>query len=164
MIKQLNILILTMFGLGNSKYAPGTVASFVTCLIYIWFYNSHINITLLLLGVSIIFIYSVYSIDNFQNNFSQLDAKEIVIDEYIGQSIPILTIYNLIEKNNLNHFIFFTFVSFLLFRIFDIFKPYPINKIDKKMKNGLGIILDDVIAGVYSVIALLIIMFLVSYV
>ena len=116
------------------------------------------------MGVSIIFIYSVYSIDNFQNNFSQLDAKEIVIDEYIGQSIPILTIYNLIEKNNLNHFIFFTFVSFLLFRIFDIFKPYPINKIDKKMKNGLGIILDDVIAGVYSVIALLIIMFLVSYV
>ena len=164
MIKKLNILILTMVGIGNSKYAPGTVASFVTCLIYIYFYNAKVNIFLLLLFVTLTFIYSVYSIDNFQNNFSQLDAKEIVIDEYIGQSIPILTIYNLIEKNNLNHFIFFTFVSFLLFRIFDIFKPYPINKIDEKMKNGLGIILDDVIAGVYSVIALLIIMFLVSYV
>ena len=163
MIKQLNILILTMFGLGNSKYAPGTVASFVTCLIYIWFYNSHINITLLLLVVSIIFIYSVYSIDNFQNNFSQLDAKEIVIDEYIGQSIPILTIYNLIEKNNLNHFIFFTFISFVLFRVFDILKPYPIYKIDRFMKNGLGVILDDILAGVYSGAILLIVIFFINY-
>jgi phosphatidylglycerophosphatase A len=164
MIKKLNILILTMFGIGNSKYAPGTVASFVTCLIYIYFYNAKVNIFLLLLFVIITFIYSVYSIDKFKNSFSQIDAKEIVVDEFIGQSIPIITIYSLIEKDNLSYFILYTFTSFVLFRIFDIWKPYPINKIDKKMKNGFGVILDDIIAGVYSVVVLLVIILFINYV
>ena len=160
MIKKLNILLLTMLGIGNSKYAPGTVASFVTCLIYIWFYNSNVNIFLLLTSVGLILLFSVFSIDSFKNSFFEVDAKEIVIDEYIGQSIPILTIYHFVENNNLVHFISYTFISFILFRTFDIWKPYPINKIDKDMKNGFGVILDDVIAGVYSTVILLIIIFL----
>ena len=164
MIKQLNILILTMFGVGNSKFAPGTVASFVTCLIYIWCYNYQVNILFLIFGVFFIFFTSIYSIDSFKDSFSNIDAKEIVIDEFIGQSIPILTIYNFIEKNNLNHFIFFSLVSFVLFRIFDIWKPYPINKVDNDLKNGFGVILDDVIAGVFSTVILLIIIFLKNYV
>lgn len=152
-----------MFGIGNSKYAAGTVASFVTCLIYIWLYNFQANIYSLILTVFIIFIYSVYSIDSFKNSFSKIDAREIVIDEFIGQSIPVLTIYNFIDKNNLNHFIFFTLISFILFRIFDILKPYPINKIDRDMKNGFGVILDDIVAGLYSAIILLIIIFFINY-
>ena len=160
MIKQVNILILTMFGIGNSKYAPGTVASFVTCLIYIWFYNYQINVTLLIFFIFLIFIFSVYAIESCKNSFLKIDAKEIVIDEFIGQSIPILTIYTFVEKNNLNHFIFFTFISFVLFRLFDIWKPYPIKKIDQNMKNGLGVILDDIIAGIYSVVVLMIMFFL----
>jgi phosphatidylglycerophosphatase A len=164
MIIKLNVLILTMLGIGNSKYASGTAASFVTCLIYILLYNFQVDILFLVLSVTLIFVFSVYSIDNFKNSFSQIDAKEIVIDEFIGQSIPVLTIYNFLEKNNLSHFISYTFVAFVLFRIFDILKPYPINKIDKKMKNGLGVILDDIVAGVYSVIALLIIIFFINHV
>jgi phosphatidylglycerophosphatase A len=163
MIKKFNILILTMMGIGNSKYAPGTVASFVTCLIYIWLYDSQVNILLLILTVFIVFIFSVYSIDIFKDSFSRIDAKEIVIDEFIGQSIPLLTIYNFIEINNLNHFIFYTFISFVLFRIFDIWKPYPIKKIDEKMKSGFGVVLDDVIAGIYSVIVLLTIFVFINY-
>ena len=163
MIKQLNILILTMFGVGNSKFAPGTVASFVTCLIYIWCYNYQVNILFLIFGVFFIFFTSIYSIDSFKESFSKIDAKEIVIDEFIGQSIPILTIYNFIEKNNLNHFIFFSLVSFVFFRIFDIWKPFPIKQIDQKMKNGFGVILDDVIAGVYSVVFLIFITFFINY-
>ena len=163
MIKKLNILILTMLGIGNSKYAPGTVASFVTCLLYICFYNFQINILLLFFSVVLIFVFSVYSIDKFKKNFSEIDAKEIVIDEFIGQSIPILTVYNIFEKNNLIDFIFYTFISFILFRIFDIWKPYPISKIDKKMKNGLGVILDDVVAGIFSAGILLIIIIFISY-
>ncbi len=163
MIKKLNTLILTMLGIGNSKYVPGTVASLVTCLIYIWLYNFQVNISFLILSVFIIFIYSVYSIDSLKFSFSEIDAREIVIDEFIGQSIPVLTIYNFIDKNNLNHFIFFTFISFMLFRIFDILKPYPINKIDRDMKNGFGVILDDIIAGLYSAIILLIIILVINY-
>ena len=161
MIKKINLLILTMFGIGNSKYAPGTAASFVSCLIYIWFYIFQIDIFLLILSVALIFVFSVYSIDGSKNLFSEVDAKEIVIDEFIGQSIPILTIYYFIDKNNLVHFILYTFVSFILFRIFDIWKPYPISEIDKNMKNGFGVILDDLIAGIYSTVILLIILLII---
>jgi phosphatidylglycerophosphatase A len=162
MIKKFNILILTMLGVGNSKYAPGTVASFITCLVYIFFFSFKINIFFLIVGVSLILIYSVYSIDKYANSFSETDAKEIVIDEFIGQSIPVLTIYTFLEKNNLDDFILYTFTSFILFRIFDIFKPYPINKIDQNIKNGFGVILDDIVAGIYSIVILLTIIFLTN--
>ena len=164
MNKKISILIITMLGIGNSKYLPGTVASFVTCLIYILFYIFQISIIVLILNVIIIFIFSVYIIDKFNNSFSKVDAKEIVIDEFIGQSIPILTIYSFIEKNNLNYFIFLTLMSFILFRVFDIWKPYPINIIDKYMKNGFGIILDDIIAGIFSVLVFLTILMFKNYV
>ena len=136
MIKKLSILILTMFNIGGSKFAPGTVSSFVTCLLYIFFFNFQINIIFLILTVFLILIYSVYSIDKYKNSFSETDAKEIVIDEFIGQSIPILTIYSFLEKNDLDNFLLYVFFSFILFRLFDIWKPYPINKIDQKIKNG----------------------------
>ena len=163
MIKQINILILTMLGLGYSKYAPGTVASFITCLIYIFFFNFQININFLILGLIFIFIYSVFAVDSLKNYFNQIDSKEIVIDEFIGQSIPILTIYSIMQKNNMGDFILYTFSSFILFRIFDITKPYPIGKIDKNMKNGFGVILDDIVAGIYSITTLLIIISFIQY-
>ena len=146
-----------MAGIGNSKYAPGTMASFVTFFIYVCFFNFQINIIFIILGVTLIFIYSVYAIDYFKSSFTETDAKEIVIDEFIGQSIPILTIYNFVQQNNIKDFILYTFISFVLFRIFDITKPYPIGKIDNNMKNGFGVILDDIVAGIYSAITSLII-------
>jgi len=164
MIKQLKIQILTMFALGYSKYAPGSVASFVTCLIFICFYNFQINVLFLILGVILLFLFSVYSIDTLENSFSETDAKEIVIDEFIGQSIPVLTIYNFLDNKDIGFFILYTSVAFILFRLFDIWKPYPINKIDKNMKNGFGVILDDIVAGLYSVIILLMFIIFVDYV
>ena len=164
MIKKLNILILTMLGIGNSKYASGTVASFITCLIYIYFYNLNVNIIFLIFGLVIIAIYSVYSIDAFKNSFLELDAKEIVIDEFIGQSIPVLTIYFFLDSQNLGFFILYTFVSFILFRLFDIWKPYPIGKIDRNIKNGFGVILDDIVAGIYSIIIIIVLFFFYNYV
>ena len=164
MIKKLNILLLTMIGVGNSKFAPGTMASFITCLIYIIFFICEINIIYLIFLVTLLLIYCSYSIDYFKRSFLEVDAKEIVIDEFIGQSIPLLTIYSFIPSNNLKDFMLYSFFSFILFRIFDIAKPFPINFIDKQMKNGFGVILDDLIAGLYSVIALLIIFYFLNYV
>jgi len=132
-------------------------------LTYVVFYNFQINIFFLILTLIFIFIYSVYAIDQLKNYFEQIDTKEIVIDEFIGQSIPILTIYSIIEENNLGDFILYTFISFILFRIFDIAKPYPIGKIDKNMKNGFGVILDDIVAGIYSIVTLSIIISLIQY-
>ena len=153
-----------MIGVGNSKFAPGTMASFITCLIYIIFFICEINIIYLIFLVTLLLIYCSYSIDYFKRSFLEVDAKEIVIDEFIGQSIPLLTIYSFIPSNNLKDFMLYTFFSFILFRIFDIAKPFPINFIDKQMKNGFGVILDDLIAGLYSVIALLIIFYFLNYV
>ncbi len=163
MIKKINILILTMFFIGRSTYAPGTVASFMTSLIFIIFYNFKINVLLLILSVSLLFVYSVYSIDRFSKSFDEIDSKEIVIDEFVGQSIPILTVYTFLPENNIALFIVFVVISFVMFRLFDITKPYPINKIDKKMKNGFGVMLDDVVAGICSSIILLIIIWFVHY-
>ena len=153
-----------MFGLGNSRYAPGTVASFVTCLIYIVLFNYKVNILILIGSVSLIFLYSIFILDELKNSFSEIDAKEIVIDEFVGQSIPLLSIYNLVLFNNINNFILYTFSVFFLFRLFDIFKPYPINIIDKKIKNGFGVMLDDVLAGIYSVIVFFLIFIVLNYV
>tara|TARA_B110000881_G_scaffold211690_1_gene220516 strand:+ start:344 stop:826 length:483 start_codon:yes stop_codon:yes gene_type:complete len=160
MIKKFNILILSMFAVGRSKYAPGTVASFITCLVFIPLYGNKINIIFLIIIISFFFIYSVYAIDRFKNYFDEVDSREIVIDEFVGQSIPIITIYSLITYN-ISNFIFYTVVSFFLFRFFDIIKPYPINKIDKNIKNGFGVMLDDVVAGIYSSIVLIIFILLI---
>mgnify|MGYP006168751313 CR=1 FL=1 len=127
MIKKFNIGLLEMFGLGYSKFMPGTIASFVTLLIYNFLFILQINIFFLLILFLVVLIYSTFIIDKLSNNFSSIDAKEIVIDEFIGQSIPILSIYFMIEPNNLIEFILLTLISFFIFRIFDIFKPFPIN-------------------------------------
>ena len=175
--------MLTMFGIGYSKYVSGTVASFVTCIIYLLIYMSsfsQFNISLFLLFynpeyvVWFLIIITISSINlindrSFRHKFAKLfkknDPKEIVIDEFIGQSIPIISYWyfnfgvaNDSFKNASSFFYFNSFwawiiTSFILFRFFDILKPYPINIIDKKMKNGLGIMLDDIIAGIYSTIA-----------
>jgi len=163
MIKNINILILSMFSIGRSKYAPGTVASFITSLIFIIFYNFQTNIIFLILSVSLIFIFSVYSIDKYKKNFNEIDAKEIVIDEFVGQSVPILTIYSFVPKNSIATFVVLVIISFILFRLFDITKPYPINKIDKNMKNGFGVMFDDIVAGIYSSIVLIIIVSFLRY-
>jgi len=163
MIKKINILFLTMFGVGRSKYAPGTVASFLTCSIFIFFYNFQINIFFLIFGVFFIFIYSVYSLDRFKKSFDEIDSKEIVIDEFIGQSIPVMTIYFFLQKNDFENFILYTLFSFILFRFFDIIKPYPINLIDRNMKNGFGVMFDDVVAGLFTSVILLGIFSLINY-
>ena len=173
--------MLTMFGIGYSKYAPGTLASFTTCIIYLLiFYLSSNTLTLSLFYynpeyvVYFLIIITISSINlindhSFRNKFAKLfkkkDPKEIVIDEFIGQSIPIISYSFLsffyVGSSFDSFFIFFEgrpfigwlITSFILFRFFDILKPFPINIIDKKMKNGLGIMLDDIIAGIYSIIA-----------
>ena len=160
MMNKIGMLILTMFGLGYATLelgkfkisVPGTVASFATCLFYfmLFFYFSNvIKIEILVVIFIIILIYSITLIDKLSKNFESKDPKEIVIDEFIGQSIPLLALWEYNRSNNEEYLTNF-FLVFIFFRIFDITKPFPINIIDKKMKNGLGVVMDDVVAGIYS--------------
>ena len=87
----------------------------------------------------------------------------MVIDEFIGQSIPIY-LYEVAhgsEKNSEEAILFYIYI-FILFRFFDIKKPYPVNFFDKKYKNSFGVIFDDVIAGLYVVLTLIIFMVIKS--
>ena len=165
MIDKFGKALLTMFGIGYFKYAPGTVASFITCLTFylLWSLFGIRNLFFpFMFFTIIIFIYSTILIDKF---YEGDDAKEIVIDEFIGQSIPLLSMININLKLKLITTPFtdypteaWIFLSFVLFRFFDILKPFPINLIDKKIKNGFGVILDDIVAGIFAAISIYIIL------
>ena len=141
------------------------MASFITCLIFytLWSFFGIKNLFFpFLFFVIIIFIYSSILIDKF---YRGNDAREIVIDEFVGQSIPLLTMINIELKLKLITTPFMDYptetwilLSFVLFRFFDILKPFPINLIDKKFKNGFGIILDDIVAGMFAAISIYIIL------
>ena len=156
MNKKIGKMIVTMFGVGHIKYFPGTFASLITASIYYILYTIKINYFLLIFINLFLFIYSVWMINNLEGEFEEIDSKEIVIDEFLGQSIPIIFFYIIFYEGFVSTKFFFiiVFLSFIGFRFFDILKPYPINYVDKNMKNGFGVILDDLIAGFFTLIVL----------
>ena len=166
MIKKFNFLIVTMFGLGKAKFIPGTFGSLATIIIlYFCFHILNINSNFILLGLLIIFFYSFIAITNHTKNSENKDPGEIIIDEFIGQSIPIY-LYEIshgTDKQSDEAIIFYG-ICFVLFRYFDIMKPFPVNYFDKKYKNSFGVIMDDVCAGFYVVLSLICLMVLKNYI
>jgi phosphatidylglycerophosphatase A len=129
-----------LFGIGFLPL-PGTIASLITIIIYYLFYN-YLNTIFFIFFIILVLFYSFYFLNKTLNqSFSSSDPKEIVVDELIGQSIPLL-----ICENNF----FLIMLSFLLFRLFDISKPWPASYFDLKIKNATGVIMDDIIAGIYT--------------
>ena len=166
MIKTFNSLLVTMFGLGKIKFMPGTFGSLATTIIL--FYLFHILNTspnMILVWWIIIFIYSFYAVSAHTRDNKDKDPGEIVIDEFLGQSIPIY-LYEISHgttKEN-NEAIIYYGLFFILFRYFDIMKPFPVNFFDKNFKNSFGVIMDDVCAGLYVVLTLVCFMIVKSYV
>ena len=154
-----------MFGLGKIKFIPGTFGSLATVIIlYILFHIIDLSSNLILLGLIIIFIYSFSAVANHIKDNDNKDPGEIIIDEFIGQSIPIY-LYEVshgTEKSSEEAFIFYA-ICFVLFRFFDIKKPFPVSFFDKNFKNSFGVIMDDVCAGIYVVLSLICFMFLSNY-
>ena len=165
MINRFNTLFVTMFGIGKIRIIPGTFGSLTTVIIlFILFHPLNISSNLILLGLIIIFIYSFFAVADHTENIENKDPKEIVIDEFIGQSIPIY-LYEIshgTEKSPDEAIIFYV-VCFVLFRFFDIKKPFPVNFFDRNFKNSFGVIMDDVCAGLYVVLSLICFMILSSY-
>ena len=154
-----------MFGLGNIKIIPGTIGSLATTVImYILFHLLNISSDIILLFLVLIFIYSFSAVTSYIEDNENKDPKEIIIDEFIGQSIPIY-LYEIshgTEKSS-DEAIIFYFICFVLFRFFDIKKPFPASFFDKNFKNSFGVIMDDICAGLYVVLSLICFMFLSSY-
>ena len=143
--------------IGKIKYAPGTFASLVTCLLFLLLINIF-NIIAIFLITLIIFFYSFVAINNSFDEFRTDDPQEIVIDEVIGQMLPLLAI-PIYETLYPLPTMYYCAAAFLSFRLFDVWKPYPISYVDNNIKGALGIMLDDIFASIYSIIVLTIIFF-----
>ena len=165
MIKKFNSLFVTMFGLGRVKIIPGTISSLITIIIlFVLFHILNISSNLILLFLIVISIYSFSAVASHIEDIDDKDPREIVIDEFIGQSIPIY-LYEIshgTQKSQDEAMIFYT-ICFVLFRFFDIKKPFPVSYFDKNFKNSFGVIMDDVCAGLYVVLSLICFMILSSY-
>tara|TARA_Y100001970_G_C14241211_1_gene865008 strand:+ start:30 stop:539 length:510 start_codon:yes stop_codon:yes gene_type:complete len=162
MINKLNYYLITLFVFGGTiqKYR-GTWASLFTILfLFLVIYFFKVPVIIVLIFLLVILFYSFFAIKTCLGKFKDKDPQEIVIDEFIGQSIPII-LYELFHSSRTNSIpealqIYLWF--FLLFRLFDGLKPFPIDYIDRKYKNTFGILFDDILAGFYVVICLILFM------
>ena len=163
-MNRLNFLFVTLFGIGKLKKIPGSYASLATTIfLFFLFHILHLSPNVVLAGLIFIFLISIYAVNVFIKNLDNKDPKEVVIDEFIGQSIPIC-LYEIAHENTKTNdqILTFYFIMFILFRIFDIAKPYPASYYDKNLKNGFGVIMDDVCAGLYVVAILVLYMVITS--
>ena len=160
MIDKLNFILVTFFGIGKIKKIPGTFASlFTTLLLFFLFHILNFSPNIILVIIILIFFISLFAVKIYIKDLSNKDPKEVVIDEVIGQSIP-LYLYEVshnIEKDSIDALKFYLII-FILFRFFDIAKPFPVNYFDKNFKNSFGVIMDDVCAGLYVVLVLILYM------
>jgi len=161
---NINFLFVTLFGIGKLKKIPGSYASLATIIfLFILFHILNFSPNIVLIGVIIVFLISLYSVSIFIKDMDNKDPKEVVIDEFIGQSIPIC-LYEIAHEGvkETSQVLTFYFIMFILFRIFDITKPYPVSYYDKNFKNSFGVIMDDVCAGLYVVAVLVLYMVITS--
>ena len=164
-MNNLNFLFVTLFGIGKLKKIPGSYASLVTTIfLFFLFHIIKFSPNIVLIGVIIVFLISLYAVNIFIKDMDNKDPKEVVIDEFIGQSIPIC-LYEIAHEGTkeTNEVLTFYFIMFILFRIFDIVKPYPVSYYDKNFKNSFGVIMDDVVAGLYVVAVLVLYMVITSW-
>tara|TARA_B110000003_G_scaffold271517_1_gene305841 strand:+ start:773 stop:1264 length:492 start_codon:yes stop_codon:yes gene_type:complete len=162
-MNRINFLFVTLFGIGKLKKIPGSYASLATTIfLFFLFHIMHFSPNVILIGVIILFLISLYAVNIFIKDLENKDPKEVVIDEFIGQSIPIC-LYEIAHEGakETSEVLTFYFIIFILFRIFDITKPYPVSYYDKNFKNSFGVIMDDVCAGLY-VVAVLVLYMVIS--
>ena len=159
-MNKINFLFVTLFGIGKLKKIPGSYASLITTVfLFFLFHVLKFSPNVILIAIIILFLISLYAVNEFIKNLDNKDPKEVVIDEFIGQSIPIC-LYEIGHQGvkETSQILTFYFIMFILFRIFDIVKPYPVSYYDKNFKNSFGVVMDDVCAGLYVVAALVLYM------
>ncbi len=158
----LAVFIATGFGAGFIPFGPGTFGSVVGLIIAyglisvfspyaVLLQNAILVVSAILAGVGI------WSGTQAERIFDRKDAGQVVIDEVCGQVISFALIAPYIARLG-PQWRWWMIVGFLLFRLFDIFKPYPINRL-QSLEGGLGVMMDDVIAGIYAAVILSLLLF-----
>ena len=144
-MKNFSKYFATLFGIGFISFAPGTFGSLFAILIWYVFIDLF-SIFYFIILFLFIFSISFYITDIYLDNYKKKDPSEVIIDEFLGQSIPLLFI--------VNFNVYDVLIVFVAFRFFDIYKIYPINKMED-LNGSHGVILDDIVAGIYSLIVLM---------
>jgi phosphatidylglycerophosphatase A len=141
------VAIATVFGVGRSRFAPGTAGSIVA-LPFAWLIAEFCGRGwLLLLATLVVLPVGTWACELYAKTKHEVDPKECVIDEVVGQWIvcafaPIMAPWYVTA-------LWYLF-AFVLFRLFDILKPWPINWVERKVPGGLGIMADDVVAALIA--------------
>ena len=131
-------LFATWFGIGLLRPAPGTWGSLVAVLM--WYFLEFLHSSIYIILPAFI-IFSFFVCSRAAQDSNSDDHSAIVIDEVAGM---------LVTLSFVSHGIMTYLCAFLLFRLFDIWKPWPISWVDQNIQGGLGILLDDLIAGFFA--------------
>ena len=150
-MKIITNIFVSLFYSGYFKIWPGTFASFISIVILFPIVEYDIlSKEIFIIVFFLIFILSLYFINQFSSYTKSHDSSIIVIDEFLGVYL-IFIFYDFVFYINS---LITLLLIFFIFRFFDISKIYPANIIDKKITNSFGVLLDDIVAGVYTVITL----------
>lgn len=142
-MKFFSKLVATFFGVGFFPFAPGTLASLVVVFLYRYFLH-RLSLPIYAGVLVLLFLAGIATSSHYSSELKQKDPKKIVIDEACGQ---LLVLFNTPGSW------FSVLIGFFLFRFFDIIKPFPVKKVES-ISRGWGIMVDDVVAGVYAAIIL----------
>jgi phosphatidylglycerophosphatase A len=138
---KIRLLLATFFNVGRFPLAPGTLASLVTAAIfYAANYLFHLSIYTQIAAIVLLFLFGIPVAGKAEKDFGRQDPHQIVIDEVAGQMLSLLWLPLSIPLYG---------AGFLLFRFFDILKPFPVGAADR-IHGGFGIMLDDIVAGLYA--------------
>ncbi len=140
------------FGSGLSPKAPGTMGTLIAIPLFL--VMSKLTLTIYILIVIVIFGIGCWTSEKTAKALNVHDHPGIVIDEIAGYLITMIMVPVTW---------YWVLLGFLFFRLFDIWKPWPISIIDKQVKGGFGIMLDDVLAALYSLLSLHIVIWSVNF-
>tara|TARA_B100000579_G_C22289209_1_gene601880 strand:+ start:24 stop:497 length:474 start_codon:yes stop_codon:yes gene_type:complete len=152
-MKNFTKFFLSICLVGYINFAPGTWGSLVSIIILFPIIKLYsLTLEILIIIFILLFFISNYLINFFSSFTNSKDSKHIVIDEFLG----IFTIFLFYDYIFIYNDFFTLILIFFIFRFFDILKIFPANYIDKNFKDGYGVILDDIVAGIYTILILII--------
>lgn len=139
------------FGSGLAKKAPGTFGTLVGFPLF-WLTSTY-SISTQLIVIFALFLIGIYFCDKTGKALGVADHGSIVWDEIVAMMLVLA-----FSPSSWLNWV----VAFLLFRLFDIWKPFPIKQFDAKLKNGFGVMLDDLLAAIYAILSLKIILWIIT--
>ena len=143
-------IIATGFGSGYFPKAPGTAGAVLATLIWLGLSLKYSSSTLFIITAFLIVLFTILGVwsSGIMEAYWGKDPSKVVVDEIVGVWIPLLAV-----NNNNDYYIYYAVGALILFRLFDIFKPLGIKKMEN-FKGGWGIMFDDILAGIYSLLVL----------